>query len=221
MIDAAREADAVNRAGQLRMLSQRLVKLQALLAGGTDGGARRRLLAQTVERTDSNLARLADDGVAGHLWRPAPADPGHLEAVAASARAATRRQPAWQRSIAHAEKLLHLAEQLTASLELGENGASLHLVNLTGRQRMLSQRVAKLALIGALAKDEPARAARDLIAPTAAEFEASLRYLEQIPLTTEETQALLTAANGDWAVMLDECRSGRVTAGSPCARRRE
>ena len=40
VIDAARFAEAVNRAGQLRMLSQRLVKLYALLgAAASSAGA--------------------------------------------------------------------------------------------------------------------------------------------------------------------------------------
>ncbi len=201
VIDAARHAEAVNRAGQLRMLSQRLVKLHALLATGTDAAGTGALLAQTVERTDANLARLAETlapGAYGDLVQPIqaawkllrkplgrPADAARLAALDDAA-----------------ESLLQLAEQLTASLELDHDGKPLRLVNVSGRQRMLSQRVVKLALLAALLPEPLAEATTDRIAAAMAEFEASLQYLNTIPLATPETAALLAAAQKEWATVV-------------------
>jgi AmiR/NasT family two-component response regulator len=202
VIDAARHAEAVNRAGQLRMLSQRLVKLHALLATGTDAAGTGALLAQTVERTDANLVRLAETlapGAYADLVQPIqtawkllrkplgrPADGARLAALDDAA-----------------ENLLQLAEQLTASLELDNNGKPLHLVNVSGRQRMLSQRVVKLALLAELLPHAAAEATIERIAAAIAEFEASLQYLNTIPLATPETTALLATAQKEWATVID------------------
>jgi two-component system, response regulator PdtaR len=220
VIDAARHAEAVNRAGQLRMLSQRLVKLHLLLATGTDAAGTGALLAQTIERTDANLARLAEvlaPGAYGDLlqpiqvaWKllrkplPRAADAGRLASLDDEA-----------------ERLLQLAEQLTTSLELHGNSKPLHLVNLSGRQRMLSQRVVKLALLAALSPDSADDAASARIAAAIAEFEAALQYLETIPLATPETAALLATARKEWSVVVGNVgdRAGSSGAGDHAATR--
>ena len=213
VIDAARDAEAVNRAGQLRMLSQRLVKLHALLATGTDAAGTGALLAQTVDRTDANLARLAETlspQTYGDLLQP-------IQAAWKLLRKPLTRAPDAARlgSLdAAAEKLLQLAEQLTASLELDGTGTPLHLVNVSGRQRMLSQRVVKLALLAALPQDGAANIARNRIAPAIEEFDASLQYLVSIPLVTQETGGLLANARTEWSTVVASIDGG----GSPDGR---
>ncbi|MEW6707886.1 MAG: ANTAR domain-containing protein, partial [Pseudomonadota bacterium] len=55
VIEAARDAEAVNRAGQLRMLAQRLLKLYALTVARTEAPAARALLTQSLERTEQQI----------------------------------------------------------------------------------------------------------------------------------------------------------------------
>jgi len=59
VIDSARYAEAINRAGQLRMLSQRLVKLYALTCAGIRADETRGLFTDSVGLVDGNLAILA------------------------------------------------------------------------------------------------------------------------------------------------------------------
>src|SRR5205085_11167524 len=58
VIDAARVAEAINRAGQQRMLSQRLVKLYALGCSRTEVAAVAVLMRESVARVEENLAAL-------------------------------------------------------------------------------------------------------------------------------------------------------------------
>ena len=58
VIDSARYAEAINRAGQLRMLSQRLVKLYALACAGIRPEETRRLFAASLGHADGNLDSL-------------------------------------------------------------------------------------------------------------------------------------------------------------------
>jgi AmiR/NasT family two-component response regulator len=59
VIEAAQWAEAINRAGQLRMLSQRLVRVAAQLLAGIDVQRARVLRTQSTERVQQNLDHLA------------------------------------------------------------------------------------------------------------------------------------------------------------------
>src|ERR1700712_956615 len=58
VIAAARVGEAINRAGQQRMLSQRLVKLYALAASRTEAAAVAVLTSESVQRVEENLGFL-------------------------------------------------------------------------------------------------------------------------------------------------------------------
>ena len=79
---------------------------------------------------------------------------------------------------------------------------------------MLSQRVAKLALLAALPPDGAADIARSRIAPAIEEFDASLQYLVSIPLVTQETGGLLANARTEWSTVVANIDGG----GSPDGR---
>src|SRR6185369_9564547 len=58
VIESARVAQAINQAGQQRMLSQRLVKLYALACSRTEGAAVAALMRESIQRVEDNLAAL-------------------------------------------------------------------------------------------------------------------------------------------------------------------
>lgn len=225
LIEAARAADAINRAGQLRMLSQHCVKALALRAStaGTAGSALGRLrtddgLEQTLQRLQRNLDHLASlrpDGpvaawLAGALSASQALAQVARESGADPARAGSVARP-WpqvlQQADGLAEALLVQADGLTAALEVASGRRSLRLVNLCGRQRMLSQRLAKQALLAGLLGPAEAAAQATAAVSTMQAFEATMAFLEQAPLATDAIRAALAQARGQWQRLLDGLRS--------------
>lgn len=211
IIESARQAGAVNRAGQLRMLSQRIVKSYALQVAGHRAEGEGPLRA-SVERIDKTLSQLGQtlsqptfgdllDAVAGR-WQTlkqaldAPADPRRLGEVDAAAAA-----------------LLQEAESLTAVLESSSDMSSLHVINVAGRQRMLSQRLAKAALLTVLQRDVAAQTAADELRTAREAFAAALSALEALPLATREIRASLDEAAALWRSFDDALRDVRTAAG--------
>ena len=194
VLEAAQWADAINRAGQLRMLSQRLVRVAAQALAGIDARRARVLRTQSVERVQHNLDHLATlalgEAGTGALARVRNAWQD-LE-TALSARLAA---PALLGIDARAEGLLLAAEALTDALEASGARRGLRIVNLCGRQRMRAQRLAKDALLASVL---PAAGSQERLAPTMDEFEAALRELEQAPLSSPEIRAALAIARDEW-----------------------
>ena len=107
-----------------------------------------------------------------------------------------------------AEQLLQDAERLTSSLENAAAMPPLQLLNTAGRQRMLSQRFAKYALFRAVSeKDTSQRHEAGLKEPCDG-FEKALKYLGDIPLTSQEIRLLLGRAEVGWAQMLAGADAG-------------
>lgn len=215
IVQSARFADSVNRSGQLRMLSQRLVKLYVLQLAGVQVAQHRQGLKESVLRIDTNLA-LLDKNVSkatfGDLLGQVVAAWGQLKRVAQSA-------PRVDQLLALddlAERLLQDAERLTSQLESAGAGAPLHVLNQAGRQRMLSQRCAKLALLGAVGDSAASQRWRDALSEAQAEFERTLAYLGGLPLSTAEIREGLDAAAAHWQDMLLGVRE----AGQPVGRER-
>ena len=216
VISAAHYADAVNRAGKLRMLSQRLVKLYALCLLEPAATAWEPLLARAAGEIDATI------GVLGkNVSKPTFGD--LLAAVA----------DAWQEAQsllalpvcrsrvsqvdAVAERLLVQADQLTRQLETAGLATTLHVINVSGRQRMLCQRHAKQVLlgllvgadsgVGAVGRGDAERQA------TAATFAAALAELRSAPLSTPEIRALLQAADAAWTDVVRATREVRAGHG--------
>ena len=209
VIDAARYAEAVNRAGQLRMLSQRLVKLYALMCAGVTPEVTASLCRDSIEQIEANLAilgRTLSKPTFGDLVEAVLTPWGQLKAALAAAPAVARLAAI----DAQAERLLTQAEALTKTLETAGFAAALHVINVSGRQRMLAQRLAKLAIVASLA---PSVEANGMQAAEQA-FVDGLGYLSKLPLTSPEIRAALDAAMTDWTLY----RPALARAGEAAAR---
>jgi len=197
VIAAAGYAEAVNRAGQLRMLSQRVVKLYALCALGVDGTAHAQLLEASRERIDANLQALrkgVSKATFGDLLDAVEVPWQRLKAALAGA--PERRRAADVDTLA--ERVLQQADQLTSNLETAGLVATLHVLNVCGRQRMLSQRWAKQVLLAELLEGEAAAQSRAAAAEAGREFDAAMRYLDEIPLRSGEIREAMEAARRAW-----------------------
>ena len=218
VIEAARQAEALNRAGQLRMLSQRLVKLSAQRLAAVEPEGLRQAAAEAEQRVRDNLTTLAA------LAADQSADPdepaGWLLALADAQQAWAGLEPvlavprpniaALAEQDERAEVLLTGAEALTAALEEHGGSRPLHLINVCGRQRMRVQRLAKEALLAVLL-EQPQRSER--IDALLDEFETALLTLERSPLSSPEIRALLAAVRDEWLNLLRGLRSVRSADG--------
>lgn len=202
VIEASQWADAINRAGQLRMLSQRLVRLAAQRLAGIDPRRARTLHDEAVQRVQENLDHLA---ALPQLVQAPPTTQAALAAVvqAWAGLLAALNQRLSPHSLAdcdvQAMRLLAAAESLTEALEEGGARRALKVVNLCGRQRMRVQRVAKEALLASLL-DHQGR--RDALPPLLDEVELTLLELEAVPLTSADSREALTSARDEWLRLL-------------------
>lgn len=215
LIGAVQEAAGINRAGQVRMLSQRLVKLYALQVAGCDVQAARALqqasAVQLQERV-GELARLLSKPTFGDL----------LEAVQSACQALRRSLEGEPRAAslpavdACAATLLRAADALVTALERAGAAPGLRVINLAGRQRMLSQRLAKEALLAALLDGPAAELARAAAGRCAQEAAQALAELQAAPLSTPELRASLAAAAAAWPGMVAAIDAAATPQGRQC-----
>lgn len=199
VVDAARSAEAVNRAGQLRMLSQRLVALAGQRAARVAGAQAR--ASEASRRAQDNIDFLA-----------ALELPGEQQAALAEVQQAwsalkatlAQRGPELARADAQAEALLRAAERLADALAAQGGRRVLGLVNLCGRQRMRSQRVVKEALLATLV---PAAERGARLKASMDEFEQAMLEIEAAPLSSPEIRAALDGAREAWLVVLRALRA--------------
>jgi nitrate/nitrite-specific signal transduction histidine kinase len=188
--------DAINKAGRQRMLSQRMAK--AYLAVGQRVAAERGqgILGASIALFERQLAEL-------EAFAPTPdikATYGRLGGAWADYKALLVGQaPARERAPALIEldgKVLALANQGTLQLEQVSGRPVGRLVNIAGRQRMLSQRVAKFYLAQAWGASVPnAQAELD---KARAEFVAALDLLATAPEATGQIRQELDLARNQW-----------------------
>lgn len=201
IIHSARFAEDVNRSGQLRMLSQRLVKLVLLQLAGVQVAQVKERLKESVLRIDANIAALGKS-----LSQPTFGDLlAQVVRTWAQLKQALQGEPQaghMAQMDALAEQLLKEAERLTSSLENAGAMPPLQVLNLAGRQRMLSQRFAKYALLEVVGDKAAMQRNEAGMAEARAAFEEALRYLNEIPLTSKDIRASLDAATVCWEQML-------------------
>ncbi len=212
VIDSAHYAEAVNRAGQLRMLSQRIVKFYALACTGVTSSDTQGMFADSIAHVDSNLAildRSLSKATFGDLLG-AVIDPWRKLQAALKSPPQVSRLHEVDRL---AEQLLEHAETLTANLEVAAFATVLHPINVAGRQRMLAQRLAKEVLMGTL-PGIPEQQADPGSGTTLAEFVSGLDYLDRLPLSNAEIARELEATHLAWQAF----RHGLADRATPTGR---
>lgn len=214
VVDAAIWSEAVNRAGQLRWLSQRCVAAAAQRLARIDPPAARRVQAEALRRARDIL-----DGL-GRL--PLPENTRHTLDETNKAWLALKSSlderlglGSLKRADEAAEFALAQAEALTGELQAGASSPILRVVNLCGRQRMRAQRLVKLGLLNQLAVSAPGRSEAGGAAEAAAlvsAFAGTLSELAALPLGSADIGAAHQVAVGRWADMVLALQAGEMVA---------
>ncbi|MBI5257398.1 MAG: type IV pili methyl-accepting chemotaxis transducer N-terminal domain-containing protein [Burkholderiales bacterium] len=203
--------DAINKAGRQRMLSQRLSKAWVALGQQAEAARAERVLSDSMAQFDRQLIELK-------AYAPTPTirgtyqqlDPvwSEFKSVLVGAKPSPK---ALASLLALDDRILALAHQGTQQLEQHGGKTLGQLVNVAGRQRMLSQRMAKLQLAVIWRADAPG--AKDRITADRREFSAGLDTLATSPLATPAIRNEIMLARQQW--VLFENVLGRASGNQP------
>lgn len=187
---------AINKAGRERMLSQRMAKAWLQLAQAVDPARSKRVLDNSIVSFERQLLELQN-------FAPTPeirATYLELQRVWLDYRnALTMLSPTRESAlrILHlSDETLALAHRATTQLEALSGTPAARLVNLSGRQRMLSQRMAKLFQADAWGATGPETAAELIDARH--EFTVALAELQATPANTGRLRAELELVAQQW-----------------------
>lgn len=188
--------DAINKAGRQRMLSQRASKAYLALAQKVEPRSAQQVLDRSIALFDQQLIELK-------AFAPSAAIRGTYDALGGAwadfkgeLTTGAPGKDAASRVVKLDAAVLALAHQGTTQYEAASGKSVGRLVNIAGRQRMLSQRMAKFYLANGLQIDPTGSAAE--IAKARSEFVAALEILRSAPEATSQIKEELQLADAQW-----------------------
>lgn len=188
--------DAINKAGRQRMLSQRVAKAYIALAEGVETPLAQQVLDKSLALFDRQLIELKAFASSAELKRTYTALEASWSEYKTSLIGTAPSRAGAATVIANAGKVLALAHQGTQQYESLLAKPIARLVNVAGRQRMLSQRMAKFYLALALPVD--VTLAKAEITKARTEFTTALELLRNAPEATARIREELQLGEAQW-----------------------
>lgn len=186
---------AIDTAGRQRMLTQRIVKAYCQVGLQVTPDVSRAQLAEAIKRFDQQLGELTKQApnAAAHrslvrvktLWTP-------FRRIASGPISRDGARVLFERD----DELLLAAHELVLVLQDAAGTPQARLVNISGRQRMLSQRLAKFYMLRAWGIDSST--IREQFDTASHEFAGALATLRSAPENTPAIERELQAVSLQW-----------------------
>jgi len=203
--------DAINKAGRQRMLSQRMGKAWLALVHKTESGSAQLVLDRSMALFDRQLVELkayAPSTEIRDTYVKLESAWSDYKTALVGAAPSKSGAPAVLQADA---RVLALAHQGTQQYEAASGRPEGRLVNVAGRQRMLSQRMAKFYFAATLPIDATTATAE--IEKARAEFLSAMELLRNAPEATARIRSELQLADGQW-FFFDKALQRMQTAGA-------
>lgn len=203
---------AINKAGQLRMLSQRILKAYAQLGLGVMPKESMGILSRSVLSANANLADLrgsaSGDSIKASL---AAVEKAWVELRERVSTAPNKSDAAGIAKLG--DDLLAEADKMTSLFESAVGTDVAKMVSLAGRQRMLAQKAARHYFFAAWGvADKTDRLAFD---KTRDEFTAALATLKAFPQNSAEIKNRVTMLDEQWTFMVVAFNLEKMSVYSP------
>lgn len=188
-------ATAINRAARFRALSQRSTKAYAQIVLDVLPDNARQVLATAQRLITQGFDDLAQGGFSTDITQQIANTRVEATALITLLNQNPKREGIASVS-AQADKMLAQANKTTEMLQAVGKSGNARLVNIAGKQRMLSQRMAKnYFLIAANITPGPAR---EQIDADRAEFKTALAILQKSPISTSAIRGDLELTAAQW-----------------------
>lgn len=187
----------VNKAGLQRMLTQRIVKAYAQLVINVDPQASRKQLKDAVSLFDKHLTELEQDAPNDKV-RAALADVRRLWGPFKSTASGPITRSGMKSLSDTNDALLTHAHKVVMLLQNTAGTRQARLVNVAGRERMLSQRIAKYYML--LSAGMKGAELREQMQRARYEFEGALADLQAAPEDTPQIKSGLAEVERQWTV---------------------
>ncbi len=195
-------SEAINESGRLRMLSQRLAKTRLLISLDIQPSKAQKQYENSKKKFESNLKELTKY----------VSSINNSTAIEISLKVVTHEWTVYQEQLiktinkknlnellTQSDRILAACEELVAQLEKSANFDSAQWVNTSGRQRMLSQRIAKLySAISLFSGNAIYERYIDDLEKAVNEFDAALVKLIASPVNTHFINHKLKKVSTQW-----------------------
>lgn len=186
---------AINQTGRFRAISQRCAKIYCQLYLDVLPDSSRDVLAAAQRLIQLGFEDLAKGGFSTDIGKQILAIQQEASALNALLASPAKRESVIAVSV-QADKMLAVANRATESMESLSKQGSAKLVNVSGRQRMLSQRLAKNYFLVAVGLEQ--KPVREQLASDQAEFKQALATLSAAPLSTNSIRNELALGQSQW-----------------------